>query len=44
MDKIPSALHEKDGVSKPETTSKTAAEKIKINRSKQSSVDELLLF
>ena len=39
MDKKQSALHEKDGVSQPETTSKTSAEKIKLNRAKQNSVD-----
>ncbi|ARV14517.1 methylmalonyl Co-A mutase-associated GTPase MeaB [Polaribacter sp. SA4-12] len=39
MDKKSSALHEKEGVSQPETTSKSAAEKIKLNRAKQSSVD-----
>ncbi|MCL7754251.1 methylmalonyl Co-A mutase-associated GTPase MeaB [Polaribacter sp. Z022] len=38
MDKKQSALHEKDGVSQPETTSKTSAERIKLNRAKQNSV------
>lgn len=42
MDKKPSALHEKDGVSQPETTSKNAAEKIKNSRAKQNSVDEFV--
>ncbi|WP_298777959.1 methylmalonyl Co-A mutase-associated GTPase MeaB [uncultured Polaribacter sp.] len=42
MNKKPSALHEKKGVSKPETTSKMSAEKIKINRAKQNSVDEFV--
>lgn len=37
-----SALHEKKGVSAPETTNKTAAEKIKLNRAKHSSVDEFV--
>ncbi len=37
-----SALHEKDGVSKPETTSKSSAEKIKLSRAKQNSVDEFV--
>lgn len=37
-----SALHEKDGVSQPETTSKSSAQKIKLNRSKQPSVDEFV--
>ncbi|QOD61598.1 methylmalonyl Co-A mutase-associated GTPase MeaB [Polaribacter haliotis] len=40
MNKNSSALHEKDGVSKPETTSKTSAEKIKLSRAKQNSVKE----
>ncbi|QNM86558.1 methylmalonyl Co-A mutase-associated GTPase MeaB [Polaribacter pectinis] len=40
MNKKSSALHEKDGVSKPETTSKTSAEKIKLSRAKQNSVKE----
>ncbi len=39
MNKKSSALHEKEGVSKPETTSKMSAEKIKLNRAKQNSVD-----
>jgi|TARA_B110000902_G_scaffold193338_1_gene219092 LAO/AO transport system kinase len=42
MDKKPSALHEKDGVSSPETTSKASAEKIKLSRVKQKSVDEFV--
>jgi LAO/AO transport system kinase len=42
MDKKSSALHEKDGVSSPETTSKSAAEKIKLSRVKQKSVDEFV--
>jgi len=42
MDIKPSALHEKDGVSKPETTSKTSAEKIKLSRAKQNSVAEFV--
>lgn len=42
MNKKPSAIHEKDGVSKPETTSKSAAEKIKMNRAKQNSVKEFV--
>lgn len=42
MNKKSSALQEKEGVSKPETTSKTAAERIKINRAKQNSVDEFV--
>lgn len=36
------ALKENQGVSKPETTSKSAAEKIKKNRVKQNSVDEFV--
>ncbi|KOY52833.1 methylmalonyl Co-A mutase-associated GTPase MeaB [Polaribacter dokdonensis] len=40
MNKKQSALHEKDGVSKPETTNISSAEKIKINRAKRNSVDE----
>ncbi|TXD49388.1 methylmalonyl Co-A mutase-associated GTPase MeaB [Polaribacter sp. IC073] len=40
MDKKSSALHEKDGVSSPETTSKSSAEKIKLHRAKQNSVNE----
>jgi len=35
-----SALHEKDGVSQPETTSKSAAKKIKSNRSKLPSIKD----
>ena len=42
MDKKSSALHEKDGVSPPETTSKSAAGKIKLNRAKQYSVNEFV--
>jgi LAO/AO transport system kinase len=42
MDKKSSALHEKDGVSSPETTSKSSAEKIKLSRVKQKSVDEFV--
>ena len=41
-DKSTSALHEKEGVSQPETTSKSAADKIKMNRGKQPSVDEFV--
>ena len=37
-----SALQEKDGVSKPETTSKASAEKIKISRARQNSVSEFV--
>lgn len=37
-----SALSEKDGVSQPETTSKQAAQKIKLNRRKQTSVSEFV--
>ena len=37
-----SALQEKDGVSKPETTSKASAEKIKISRARQNSVNEFV--
>lgn len=37
-----SALHEKQGVSKPETTSKNSAERIKLNRAKQNSVNEFV--
>ena len=37
-----SALHEKDGVSQPETTNKLSAEKIKQNRAKQNSVDKFV--
>ena len=39
MNKKKSAIHEKDGVSKPGTTNKSAAEMIKLNRAKQNSVD-----
>ncbi len=42
MDKKSSALHEKEGVSKPETTNKTSAEKIKFNRAKQNSVNDFV--
>lgn len=42
MNKNSSALHEKDGVSQPETTSKSSAEKIKLNRAKQNSVSEFV--
>ena len=42
MNDKPSALQEKDGVSKPETTSKASAEKIKINRARQNSVIEFV--
>jgi len=37
-----SALHEKKGVSQPETTNKTAADKIKISRNKHFSSDEFV--
>ncbi|CAL2104291.1 GTPase ArgK [Tenacibaculum sp. 190130A14a] len=37
-----SALSEKDGVSQPETTSKSSAQKIKRNRRKQTSVEEFV--
>ncbi len=37
-----SALSEKDGVSKPETTYKKSAEKIRLNRKKQPSVNEFI--
>ncbi|CAL2095952.1 Putative GTPase CC_2483 [Tenacibaculum sp. 190524A02b] len=37
-----SALSEKDGVSKPETTSEASAKKIKLNRRKQTSVSEFI--
>ena len=40
MTKKLSALHEKKGVSQPETTSKLSAEKIKQFRSKKNTVDE----
>ena len=39
MNKNSSALHKNEGVSQPETTSKTSAEKIKLNRAKQNSVE-----
>ncbi|AUC84172.1 methylmalonyl Co-A mutase-associated GTPase MeaB [Polaribacter sp. ALD11] len=42
MDIKSSALHENEGVSPPETTSKSSAEKIKLNRAKQNSVDEFV--
>ncbi|MFK8060796.1 MAG: methylmalonyl Co-A mutase-associated GTPase MeaB [Polaribacter sp.] len=42
MNKKISALKEKDGVSKPETTSKMSAEKIKKNRAKRNSVSEFV--
>ena len=42
MNDKPSALQEKDGVSKPETTSKASAEKIKISRARQNSVNEFV--
>ncbi|QTE24416.1 methylmalonyl Co-A mutase-associated GTPase MeaB [Polaribacter cellanae] len=42
MDINSSALHEKDGVSPPETTNKTSAEKIKLSRAKQNSVEEFV--
>ncbi len=42
MIKKQSALHEKDGVSRPETTNKLSAEKIKNSRAKQNSVDEFV--
>ncbi|SEB36829.1 methylmalonyl-CoA mutase metallochaperone MeaB [Tenacibaculum sp. MAR_2009_124] len=37
-----SALTEKDGISQPETTNKSSAEKIKLNRRKQPSVKEFV--
>ncbi|MCL4139226.1 UNVERIFIED_CONTAM: hypothetical protein GTU68_008321 [Idotea baltica] len=37
-----SALHEKDGVSQPETTNKISAERIKQNRAKRNSSDEFV--
>lgn len=40
MNKKKSSLHENEGVSQPETTSKNAAEKIKFSRARQNSVDE----
>ncbi|MEO9571581.1 MAG: methylmalonyl Co-A mutase-associated GTPase MeaB [Polaribacter sp.] len=42
MNKKQSALHEKKGISQPETTSKPAAEIIKKNRAKQNSVDTFI--
>ena len=42
MTKKSNTLHEKEGVSQPETTHKLSAEKIKINRSKQNSVAEFV--
>ena len=42
MDTKSSALSEKKGVSKPETTSTSSAEKIKLSRVKQKSVDEFV--
>ena len=42
MNKKTSALHEKEGVSKPETTNKLSAEKIKFNRAKQNSVNDFV--
>ncbi len=42
MNKKSSALNEKKGVSQPETTSKLSAEKVKLNRIKQNSVDEFV--
>jgi LAO/AO transport system kinase len=42
MDKKQSAIHENKGVSQPETTSKSSAEKIKISRAKQNSVDDFV--
>lgn len=42
MNDKPSALQEKDGVSKPETTSKVSAEKIKKSRARQNSVNEFV--
>lgn len=40
--KSTSALHEKDGVPQPETTSKNVAQQIKKNRKKTTSVDEFV--
>ncbi len=40
INKKTSALHEKEGVSKPETTSENAAQKIKLNRRKHPSIQE----
>ncbi len=42
MNKKQSALHEKEGVIKPETTNFSSAEKIKINRAKKNAVDEFV--
>jgi LAO/AO transport system kinase len=42
MDKKQSAIHENEGISQPETTSKSSAEKIKISRAKQHSVDDFV--
>ncbi|PQB07164.1 ATPase/protein kinase [Polaribacter filamentus] len=42
MDKKQSAIHENEGVSQPGTTSKSSAEKIKISRAKQNSVDDFV--
>ena len=42
MNKKTTTLHEKKGVSQPETTSKLSAEKIKIKRNKHNSVDEFV--
>jgi LAO/AO transport system kinase len=42
MDTKASALHEKEGVSTPETTSSASAEKIKLSRGKQKSVNEFV--
>ena len=42
MNDKPSAIQEKDGVSKPETTSKASAEKIKKSRARQKSVNEFV--
>ncbi|WP_420553719.1 methylmalonyl Co-A mutase-associated GTPase MeaB [Tenacibaculum aiptasiae] len=41
-DKNKSALSEKDGVSQPETTSKSSAEKIKLNRKKRTTTQEFV--
>jgi LAO/AO transport system kinase len=42
MDKNKSALQENEGVLKPKTTNFLSAEKIKLNRAKQNSVDEFI--
>ncbi len=42
IDKNNTALHEKKGISQPETTSKIAADKIKINRGKHPSVNNFV--